>query len=136
MTSRSTLMRQAIGQLWRTLTVRIDGLFPRKAVSNTLSVPKVPETKPMKTSILQKALDELSKEEPRIDYVRGMLETLIAMDEKPLVFTGKEVKVQNTAIPGEVKPKEEQDQGEILTAQAKARLSTVRELAEKSTEIS
>lgn len=38
----------------------------------------------MNPSILQKCLDELSKSEgaPNIDYVRGMLETLIAMAPK------------------------------------------------------
>jgi hypothetical protein len=30
-------------------------------------------------NILQKCLDELSKESPKLDYVRGMLETLIEM---------------------------------------------------------
>ena len=35
-------------------------------------------------SILSKCVDELKKETPRIDYVLGMLETLIDM-EKPLM---------------------------------------------------
>lgn len=35
----------------------------------------------MNNAILQKCLAELEKGEPRLDYVRGMLETLIALDE-------------------------------------------------------
>ena len=33
----------------------------------------------MNTTILQKCLDELNKESPRLDYVKGMLETVISM---------------------------------------------------------
>lgn len=35
----------------------------------------------MNKKTLQKALDELNKESPRIDYVRGILEVLIGDDE-------------------------------------------------------
>lgn len=38
----------------------------------------------MNTKILQKCLDELNKESPRLDYLRGMLETLVEMQETPL----------------------------------------------------
>lgn len=34
-------------------------------------------------SIIQKAVDELVKESPNIDYVRGMLETVLAMNSVP-----------------------------------------------------
>lgn len=37
----------------------------------------------MSKVILQKCLDELSKESPKLDYVRGMLEVLIEQDNKP-----------------------------------------------------
>ena len=33
----------------------------------------------MNTSILQKCLDELQKENPKLDYIRGMIETIIEM---------------------------------------------------------
>ncbi len=39
----------------------------------------------MNTPILRKCLEELSKENPRLDYVRGILETLI--DSQPLLQT-------------------------------------------------
>ncbi len=35
------------------------------------------------TGILKKCLEELSKESPRLDYVRGMLETLIDVSAIP-----------------------------------------------------
>ncbi len=34
----------------------------------------------MQTNILQKCVDELGKENPKLDYVRGMLETLISFN--------------------------------------------------------
>ena len=37
----------------------------------------------MNTTILQKCLDELSKESPKLDYIRGMIETLLAITESP-----------------------------------------------------
>ncbi len=33
------------------------------------------------TGILKKVLEELSKDSPRLDYVRGMVETLVDMQE-------------------------------------------------------
>lgn len=33
----------------------------------------------MNTSILQKCLEELNKESPKIEYIKGMLETFIAL---------------------------------------------------------
>jgi hypothetical protein len=38
----------------------------------------------MNTKILQKVLEELQKNKPRLDYVRGMIESLVDMDDKPL----------------------------------------------------
>jgi hypothetical protein len=37
----------------------------------------------MNTTILQKAVDELNKDAPRLDYIRGLLETLIEIAPKP-----------------------------------------------------
>lgn len=37
----------------------------------------------MPISILQKAVDELGKESPKLDYIRGLLETLIEIQPKP-----------------------------------------------------
>jgi hypothetical protein len=89
----------------------------------------------MNTKILQKCLEELDKETPRLDYIRGMLETLVSMDE-PVSYK-KDEKGYIVPVTPTAKPKTEtQDEGEILTAQAKARLAAVKELSDKSTEIS
>ena len=42
----------------------------------------------MNTSILKKCLDELSKPTPRLDYVIGMLETLIETQSSGTPFIG------------------------------------------------
>ncbi len=36
-------------------------------------------TRIMSQTILQKCLDELEKESPKLDYIRGMIETLLAI---------------------------------------------------------
>lgn len=88
----------------------------------------------MKISILQKILKELQTEDPNIDYVRGMLETLIEMDDKgaiiPMppyvpIFPSNESKPSNGPT----------DEGDILDAKAKGRVASVREMAEKGTEL-
>ena len=44
----------------------------------------------MNADILKKAVDELKKEKPNIDYVRGMLETLYELENpKPRLFGGE-----------------------------------------------
>lgn len=35
----------------------------------------------MNVNVIRKCLDELAKAEPRLDYVQGMLETLIELNE-------------------------------------------------------
>ncbi len=44
----------------------------------------------MNTAILKKVIDELNLKDPRLDYVRGMLETLVAIqtvNEIPEILT-------------------------------------------------
>lgn len=41
----------------------------------------------MNTSILQKCLEELNKENPKIEYIKGMLETFIALAGNPPIIT-------------------------------------------------
>lgn len=54
----------------------------------------------MNTKILQKCLDELKKEQPNVDYIRGMLETLVEMgDTAPVV-----VRTVVAAAGGESRP--------------------------------
>lgn len=46
----------------------------------------------MNTQILQKCLDELKKEQPNIEYIKGMLETLILLSNPiiPIINNTKE----------------------------------------------
>lgn len=91
----------------------------------------------MKTSILQKCLLELDAPQPRLDYIRGMLETLIDMD-------GESSKGRTTGFgpvnlgPSPSSPKDitsfPPDEGSILEAKARGRVQTIREIAEKGTE--
>ena len=39
----------------------------------------------MIAEVLRRCLDELGKDSPRLDYVRGMVEVLLASQEKPVV---------------------------------------------------
>lgn len=88
----------------------------------------------MNTKILQKILDELKTEHPRLDYVIGMLETLIEMvGESPNGRAADLGPARLGSIPSS--PKESSDDGAILDAKAKARVQNIRELAEKGTEI-
>lgn len=41
----------------------------------------------MNKRILQKLLDELNKPSPSIDYLKGMVETLLNMEEGPAIST-------------------------------------------------
>lgn len=36
-------------------------------------------------NLLKKCIDELAKPEPKLDYVRGILETLAEQEDKPVV---------------------------------------------------
>lgn len=84
--------------------------------------------------ILKKVAEELAKDSPKLDYVRGMVETLIDIQGNEIVVmthTG-----ETTIIPKENLYKEEkpQDEASILDAQAKAQLARTMELASKSIE--
>lgn len=42
-------------------------------------------------NVIQKCVDELNKEAPRIDYIRGMLESLLVMNE-PSTISGTNIR--------------------------------------------
>lgn len=89
---------------------------------------------------LQKCLEELDKEKPRLDYIRGMIETLIEMGDQK-VKTGPTLGGiinnprpvhsigQNMHPVGQPK-----DEGSLLDATARANLAKTIELAGKSLE--
>lgn len=80
----------------------------------------------MNTAILKKCLDELNKENPRKDYVIGMLETLI---ETAGYATPQQLHVRTP-----VAKSEEMDEAAILDARAKAALGAIKNMANQSTE--
>ena len=49
-------------------------------------------------TILQKCLTELNCEAPRLDYIRGMIEVLLASQEKPLTISPGQVVVPNNTL--------------------------------------
>lgn len=69
----------------------------------------------MNTAILSKCLEELGKESPNIDYIKGMLETFIVLTGgQPIINNTKEneittrvkelVSEQGDDVPGFLKP--------------------------------
>lgn len=82
------------------------------------------------TGILKKAIDELQKESPKLEYVRGILETLYDMasdlpDVSPpvlMVTKGHTVSVVDS----------EPDEASILDAKARAAIRDVQALSEAS----
>lgn len=86
----------------------------------------------MNTNILQKCLDELKnplKENIRVDYVIGMLETLIEMND-PLPTPKK---ILPTAVTNSSNinliPPELRDEADILDAKARAALERVKQMS-------
>lgn len=92
----------------------------------------------MNTGILKKVIEELGKEDPKLDYVRGMLETLYLMSsetELKEVYTNthgeypKKVLVPAAPLAG---GSHDLDEGAALDAHARAAISTVQALSEAS----
>lgn len=81
----------------------------------------------MQTKIIQKALDELKSEKPDLSYVRGMLETLVEMQELPqIVDRDKQaVVLLNSGTSATYTAPVPMDEGGMLDAKAKAALSTM-----------
>lgn len=73
-------------------------------------------------SILEKCLAELSKENADLSYIRGMIEVLLALQDKPKPEEPKApvVKPTNTNDPA--------DEAAILDAKARAAIETVKQL--------
>lgn len=87
----------------------------------------------MNYKILKRVLDELNKETPKLDYIRGMVETLLSLEPEKAIYT-----VQDTTIkPSSLMPlnkAEPKDEGSILDAMARANLKTIQNLAKQSSE--
>lgn len=85
-------------------------------------------------SILQKCLVELETDHPRLDYLRGMLVTLVDVqrqDNKPDPYVAKAVYPKGSV--GESLNPPVQDEAALLDARAKAALETIKAM-ENTTE--
>lgn len=82
----------------------------------------------MNVNILNKCIAELKQPQPKLDYLLGMLETLVELNTAPSVAA--------VAIPSGVLktalavPTESFDEASILDAKAKAALVTIKNLAQ------
>lgn len=74
--------------------------------------------------ILKKATEELAKEKPDIAYVRGMLETLLAMNT-PTYLSVEEVQTSDRVMAEVLKASEPMDEASILDSMAKNALPTI-----------
>lgn len=81
-------------------------------------------------TILEKCLIELNKEEIDASYIRGMIETLLAMQEKPsgILISGGTPTSSYVATPIVT------DDASILDARAKASIAIVKAMSEASKE--
>ena len=86
----------------------------------------------MNTEILTKCLKELGEQSPRIDYVRGMLETLIAM--QPKAYNNEET--ARKELTKTMPPTHAPGEAGLLDAMAMANLEKIRNIAAKSVETS
>lgn len=82
----------------------------------------------MNINILKKCLDELAKEKPSLDYLKGMLETLSELEAQPMLKPAplaESFKVMKTVQ----KDIQDSSEADILDAKARAAIERVKELA-------
>jgi len=89
-------------------------------------------TFPMNTSILSKCLEELTKENPRLDYVRGMLETFIDIMNGPAWEPRTTASAAPKFVAAPMPSQHSTDEAELLDAKARASLASIKALAAQS----
>ncbi|SRR5260221_12527078 len=93
---------------------------------------------------LQKILDELNKEIPRLDYIRGILEVLIENEEDPqLKYNTLPISTTNFPIGGlpnnipmitSSSNEKILDEAEMMDKEAREKLAKIKALSDASTE--
>ena len=81
----------------------------------------------MNVSILRKCLAELNEDKPSLDYVRGIIETLIELEDPTPTELPAKFPIDNSKynhLPNHAKPSVE-DEGSIMTKEARARIKNV-----------
>lgn len=88
----------------------------------------------MNTGILKKVLEELEKENPRLDYIRGMVETLVEMQGPSHAVPSSLAVVTPGFGPGDggSTPSSGADEAAILDGQARAAIERVKAIAAES----
>lgn len=85
----------------------------------------------MNNTILKKCLEELEKESPRLDYIRGMIETLIELSVAGKAATRTlDHEAKEFFDKGFTAPTDEQS---LLDAKARAAIATVKAISAEST---
>jgi hypothetical protein len=79
----------------------------------------------MNTNILKKCIDELNAETPRLDYLRGMLETLLEMQEG-LVSSVAEHRVVSPRVAGSIPAPAALDEAAVLDARARRAIEAIK----------
>lgn len=82
----------------------------------------------MNVNILLKCLRELEQAEPKLDYLRGMIETLIEMSH-PTIEQAAKAAGMDKLLPALARPA---DEGSALDSTAAAKLSEVKKMAGES----
>lgn len=89
--------------------------------------------------ILKKCIEELEKDCPNVDYVRGMLETLYEVNTPigPVRVSSavEQITVNDKVAGSNPAPAADLDEGALLDGKARSSLAAVRAMAEKSTEL-
>lgn len=92
----------------------------------------------MQINIIKKCIEELSKDTPRLEYVRGLLEALVEM--QPQIYNPAPLQTPPTvpptfgAYPTNSTKEEEKDAGQILDDITRARIGDIKALASKGLE--
>lgn len=80
-------------------------------------------------NLIIKCLKELEQENPRIDYVRGILESISDMNDVSYSFSGGIVTSTGEFVPKhENVSKEEDNEAAFMDAKARAAMATIKEL--------
>lgn len=79
----------------------------------------------MNRKTIQKIIDELDKEEPRLDYIRGILETLSESLPKELVGSETRTNLRSPSETFTIEKIEVQDEASLLDATARANLDKI-----------
>lgn len=86
----------------------------------------------MNRKTIQKVIDELNKPQPRLDYVKGILETIIESLPGEVTVTSTHPEFLTNAYTTSPSIAVTDDEGTMLDAEARSKLAKVQALAQES----